>query len=95
VFGLSNTLLSAISVAVLVLHAWALVDCVTRPANAFEAAGKLTKPAWLAITGIALALGLLFNPLGLFGLAAIVASIVYLVDVRPAVKEIQGGGNRW
>ena len=94
-FGLSNALLSAISVAVLVLHAWALVDCVTRPANAFEAAGKLTKPAWLAITGIALALGLLFNPLGLFGLAAIVASIVYLVDVRPAVKEIQGGGNRW
>ena len=94
-FGLSNALLSAISVAVLILHAWALVDCVTRPANAFEAAGKLTKPAWLAITGIALALGLLFNPLGLFGLAAIVASIVYLVDVRPAVKEIQGGGNRW
>ena len=94
-FGLSNALLSAISVAVLVLHAWALVDCVTRPANAFEAAGKLTKPAWLAITGIALALGLLFNPLGLFGLAAIIASIVYLVDVRPAVKEIQGGGNRW
>ena len=95
VFGLSNALLTAISLAVLVLHVWALVDCVVRPANAFEAAGKLTKPAWLAITGIALALGLLFSPLGLFGLVAIVASIVYLVDVRPAVKEIQGGGNRW
>jgi 4-amino-4-deoxy-L-arabinose transferase-like glycosyltransferase len=95
VFGLSNALLSAIALAVLVLHAWALVDCFTRPANAFEAAGKLTKPAWLAITGIALALGILFNPLGLLGLVATVASIVYLVDVRPAVKEIQGGGNRW
>ena len=96
VFGLSNALLAVISLAVLVLHAWALVDCVTRPANAFEAAGKLTKPAWLAITGIALALGLLFpNPLGLFRLAALIAAIVYLVDVRPAVKEIQGGGNRW
>jgi 4-amino-4-deoxy-L-arabinose transferase-like glycosyltransferase len=96
VFGLSNALLSAIAFAVLVLHAWALVDCIIRPANAFEAAGKLTKPAWLAITAIALALGVLFNPLGLFGLVAIVASIVYLVDVRPAVKELQGGGgNRW
>lgn len=94
-FGASNALLSALSLAVLVLHGWALVDCVTRPANAFEAAGKLTKPAWLAITGIALALGILFNPLGIFGLVAIVASIVYLVDVRPAIKEIQGGGNRW
>jgi len=95
VFGLSNALLAAISFAVLILHVWALVDCLTRPANAFEAAGKLTKPAWLAITAIALGLGLLSNPLGLFGLAAIVASIVYLVDVRPAVKEIKGGGNRW
>lgn len=95
-FGLSGLLLAAISLAVLVLHAWALVDCITRPANAFEAAGKLSKPAWLAITGIALALGLLFpNPLSLFRLAAVVAAIVYLVDVRPAVKEIQGGGNRW
>ena len=94
-FGLSNALLTAVSLAALVVHVWALVDCITRPANAFEAAGKLTKPAWLAITGIALALGLLFNPLGLFGLVAIVASIVYLVDVRPAVKEIQGGGSRW
>ena len=94
-FGLSNALLAAISFAVLILHVWALVDCITRPADAFEAAGKLTKPAWLAITAIALALGLLSNPLGLFGLAAIVASIVYLVDVRPAVKEIKGGGNRW
>ena len=95
VFGLSNALLAAISFAVLILHVWALVDCLTRPANAFEAAGKLTKPAWLAITAIALGLGLLSNPLGLFGLAAIVASIVYLVDVRPAVREVQGGGNRW
>ena len=94
-FGLSNALLTVIALAVLVLHAWALVDCFTRPANAFEAAGKLTKPAWLAITGIALALGILFNPLGLLGLVAVIASIVYLVDVRPAVKEIQGGGNRW
>lgn len=93
--GLSNGLLSILSLAVLVVHAWALIDCVTRPANAFEAAGKLTKPAWLAITGVALAIGLIFSPLGILGLAATVASIVYMVDVRPAIREIQGGGNRW
>ena len=43
--------------------------------------------------------GLNINPLTLpfsiFGIVATVASIVYLVDVRPAVKEIQGGGSRW
>jgi hypothetical protein len=95
VFGLSNALLSILTIAIVVLQAWALVDCITRPTNGFEAAGKLTKPAWLAITAIALAVGLLFGPLGILGLAGIVASIVYLVDVRPAIREIQGGGNRW
>jgi uncharacterized membrane protein YfcA len=95
VFGLNNALLSILSLVIVVLQAWALVDCVRRPAKAFEAAGKLTKPAWLAITAIALVVGLLFGPLGILGLAGIVASIVYMVDVRPAVREVQGGGNRW
>ena len=93
--GLSNGLLTILSLAVLVLQGWALIDCVTRPANAFPAAGKLTKPAWLAITAIALVVGMLFGPLGILGLAGIVGSIVYMVDVRPAIREIQGGGNRW
>jgi len=93
--GLSNGLLTILSLAVLVLQGWALIDCITRPANAFEAAGKLTKPAWLAITAIALVVGMLFGPLGILGLAGIVGSIVYMVDVRPAIREIQGGGNRW
>jgi hypothetical protein len=96
VFGLNNALLSIISLAIVVLQGWALIDCVMRPSKAFEVAGKLTKPAWLAITAIALVVGLLFGPLGILGLAGIVASIVYMVDVRPAVREVQGGGNsRW
>jgi hypothetical protein len=95
VFGLDNALLSLLSLAILVLQAWALIDCVTRPTKAFEAAGKLSKPAWLAITAGALVVVLLFRPLSIFGLAGIVASIVYMVDVRPAVREIQGGGPRW
>jgi len=93
--GLSDGLLSILSLVLLVVHAWALIDCVTRPANGFPAAGKLTKPAWLGITGVALAIGMIFSPIGILGLAATVASIVYLVDVRPAIREIQGGGNRW
>jgi hypothetical protein len=93
--GLSNGLLTILSLAVFVLQVWALIDCITRPAEGFPAAGKLTKPAWLAITAIALLLGVIAGPLGILGLAGIVASIVYMVDVRPAIREIQGGGNRW
>jgi hypothetical protein len=91
---LSWSLLGLVRLACLVTAAWALIDCVIRPPQAFVAAGKLTKPAWLAITAAALLAVWLLSPLGLFVIVAMVASIVYLVDVRPAVREVQGPG-RW
>jgi len=91
---LSGGLLGLLHLACLAVAIWALVDCAIQATAAFPAAGKLTKPAWLAITGGAALLEFWFPALSIFGIAAIVASIVYLVDVRPAVKGIQGGG-RW
>lgn len=91
---LSLSLLNIVRLACLVTAVWALIDCAIRRTDAFVAAGKLTKPAWLAITAGAAFLIWLFGPLSIFGIAAIVAAIVYLVDVRPAVREISGPG-RW
>ncbi len=66
---------------------WALVDAVIRPAAAFPAAGKLSKPAWLAILALCVLLCVRgANLLGLIGGLIAVAVIVYLVDVRPAVR---------
>ncbi len=86
-------LLSLLNLGLLVLSVWALVDAITRPAAAYVAAGKQTKPIWLAILGVAAALTLTGNApvLGLFGIVVAVASIVYLVDVRPAVREMRPG----
>jgi hypothetical protein len=78
---------------VLALALWALIDAVIRPGNAYTAASKLSKPAWCGITALALVFAQLSNPLTLFWLLAAVASIVYLVDVRPAVRGLQRGGN--
>ena len=80
-----------LNLGLLVLAAAALVDCLRQPAAAFPAAGKLTKPAWLGITGVAVLLALTTGVLSLFGAAAAVASIVYLVDVRPAVRGLRPG----
>jgi hypothetical protein len=91
-YELSGTLLTVVQVACLALQLWAMIDCVTRRSAAFPAAGKLTKPAWLIITGLAAFLTYLLGPIGIFGIAGMVASIVYLVDVRPAIREITGGG---
>jgi hypothetical protein len=89
-----SLLITVLNLALLVLVGWSFVDALTRPAPAFVAAGKLTKQIWLAILGVALLLCLLgaVSVLGLFGAAVAVAGIVYLVDVRPAVREMRPGG---
>ena len=90
-------LLFVLGYAALGLKVFALIDACIRPSAAFPAAGKLTKLAWVAILAVAVLFGGL-DLLGLFGLIGLVACIVYLVDVRPAVKELQGGsggGGQW
>lgn len=90
-FGASSFLLLSLGLAALAVKIWALVDAIGRPAPAYVAAGKLTKVAWVVILVLAVLLGGL-NVLGLFGLVGLVAAIVYLVDVRPAVRETRPGG---
>lgn len=76
---------------------FAFVHAMLQRADAYTAADKLTKPAWLGITGGACAL-LLLNLVVpgsmLFYLIGLVAVLVYLVDVKPAVTEVQRGP-RW
>jgi hypothetical protein len=81
----------------LALTGWAFVDALIRPAAGFVAAGKLTKTGWAAITGLAIAVVYFFGPMSFLGLPAIIAAVVYLVDVRPAVRGLRRGntGNNW
>jgi hypothetical protein len=89
----ANYFLFALNLALLALAVWAFADAVVRPAPAFRAAGKLSKGAWLGITGGSVALCLVgVGLLGLLGGVIAVAVIVYLVDVRPAVREMRPGG---
>jgi hypothetical protein len=72
----------------------ALVHSITQRADAYTAAGKLTKQAWvginLACVLVTIVLGL--SPASILGLIAITASLVYLVDVKPALREVSEGG---
>ena len=79
-------------VALFGVAVFAFVDALIRPTNAYVAAGKLTKPAWVAITGVAALALFLFGIRSFWSIPAIVASLVYLVDVRPAVRGMSGGG---
>jgi uncharacterized membrane protein YoaK (UPF0700 family) len=92
---------SAQSLVMLVLGVLAFVaqivaigDAVRHRSDAFVAASKQTKQRWLIILGVAAAIGFvsLLNPLNIFNLIAFVAAAVYLVDVRPALRQVSGRG---
>ena len=87
----------ALAVAAFAVEAWAFIDGIIRPAPAFVAAGKLTKPLWLIILGVAFVLGLYTALYGgvtqILAVVAFVAAAIYLVDVRPKVREFKGGSS--
>ena len=94
-FQFEYNVLTAVYLVLLAVKAWALIDCLTRPAAAFAAADKQTKVAWLWIIGLSLAAEMLLpGPLGLVSLLGTVASFVYLLDARPAVREVTGRDRR-
>jgi hypothetical protein len=75
--------------ALLAVKVFAFVDALTRPAEAYVAAGKLTKPAWLLILGLAVAAAFVWpSVIGLLSIVGIVAAFVYLLDVRPALASM-------
>ena len=93
VFSPLVLLVYALQLALFGLVIWGLIDATIRPAPAFVAAGKLTKPIWLGILAVALVLCFfqLTSIFGILGIVVAVAAIVYLVDVRPAVREMRPG----
>lgn len=78
--------------AMLVLAVVALAMATLYREDAYRAADKQNKGFWLIILGIAVAVNL-FVPMLFLQLAGLVATIVFFVDVRPALKQVSGG--RW
>ncbi len=93
-------LFEVLAIAAFVVEAWAFIDALRRPSQAFVAASKQTKPLWLIILGVATAIGLGtaastgFAAIGILSVAAFVAAAVYLTDVRPRVRGFNGGSTR-
>jgi len=81
------------------LELFAFIHCIVQRADAFPVVGPLPKGAWLAMTGGSILLTLLFSqggPLGgLFGMIALVVALVYLLDIRPALREATEGPSGW
>ena len=81
--------------ALLICAAWAFVSCVRTRPDAFPAIGRSSKGLWAVLTGLSAvyAVGGVLTaaaPMGLFAIAAVVITAVYLLDLRPKILEITG-----
>jgi hypothetical protein len=85
--GFESTVMNWVFLALLAVKLWAFVDALIRPAQAYVAAGKLTKPAWLLILGLTVASALVLNSFTLM-LIGTVAAFVYILDVKPALASV-------
>ena len=91
----------ALEIGAAILGVFAVVDAGSRRPDAFAAADKQTKGTWSGITAacaVVSVLGLLFQgpftALSLLWLAAVIGELVYVLDVRPKLREVQRG-SRW
>lgn len=86
------SVLNLLLLALLVFKVFAFVDALIRPAAAFVAAEKLTKVVWLIFLGLAaLADALWGGVTSILTIVGTIAAVVYMVDVRPAVRQLSGG----
>ncbi|MFC8915823.1 DUF2516 family protein [Streptomyces sp. WAC05374] len=86
-----STFLFLLNLAMLLIAVVALFIAVTAREDAYRAADKQTKMFWLIILGVTVAVNLLV-PMLFLQIAGLVASIVFMVDVRPALQQVSGGG---
>ncbi|MEU0626289.1 DUF2516 family protein [Streptomyces sp. NPDC005989] len=91
-----STFVLLLYVAMMVLAVVALIMAAMAREDAYPAADKQKKSFWLIILGIAVAVNLLslYMSVLFLQIAGVVASIVFLVDVRPALRAVSGGGRR-
>lgn len=89
VFHAEMTLMLIIEFVLLAVKLFAFVNSLLYSGEAYDAAGKLTKPAWVIILGLGLAVQVLMGGvLGILSIVFTIAALVYLADVRPALASL-------
>ncbi|WP_175410987.1 DUF2516 family protein [Streptomyces sp. TRM64462] len=86
-----NSLVGLLFIGMLVFAVVAFVFAAIAREDAYRAASKQSKQFWLIILGITVVVDLLL-PMLFLQIAGLIATIVFMVDVRPALQQVSGGG---
>jgi hypothetical protein len=94
VFQVEDYFSLALMLVMLGVEIFALVNSLLWSSEHYRVAGKLSKPAWVIILALAVAFQVLGLSLGAGGfgilsLGFLIAALVYLLDVRPALAGLR------
>lgn len=76
------------------LKIWALVDSVSHTKAAYEFIGRMNKTFWIGFLALAVvvqfaSVSLGWSSTGLLNLVGLILAVVYLVDMRPKLKDLK------
>ncbi len=94
VFVIESWITLGVSLAMLGVKAYAFVTGLLPSGQEYEAAGKLSKVAWVVILSLGLISQIVLlnlGPIHPIHLAFTVAAFVFLADVRPAIAGLTRG----
>ncbi len=89
IFEIEASVQALITVVLLAIKIFAFVNSLLYSTESYVAAGKLTKPAWCIILGLAVVVQALLFQVLFLNLALTIAALVYLADVRPALAGLR------
>jgi hypothetical protein len=85
-----------ILIGMVIIEVVALVNCLSQRADAFPVVGSLSKNQWTAILlGSVIATILCTFTFALLAFVAITAAAIYMLDVRPALRDATNGSGNW
>lgn len=88
VFQVQGLVTLLVVLAILTVSIYAFVNSLLYSAEAYDAAGKLNKSTWCTILGMGVVLQFVPIPLVLINIIMLIAALVYLADVRPALAGL-------
>ena len=95
-YDIRNAINTALLLFALVVEAVAFVHCLTQRPTAFGAIGTMSKGGWLGLIIASVAITVFGQYLlGPFAFIAVAIPAIYMLDVRPALKDATDGPNSW
>ncbi|MEY9214707.1 DUF2516 family protein [Thermobifida halotolerans] len=93
--GFFALLFKVIYLATFVTSLYGLIEAVRTPAAAFPAMDKQTKGLWVGLlgAGTVVSLAALMGAFAFLTILALAAALIFLIDVRPAVRSINRPGD--